>query len=154
TTRIGYIPYLNMAPFHQGFGPDPVEMDGERFEFFPMSPRALGIEAEKGAIDAGALSLVDCLRLSSQFEPLGLFGIGRKRQALSVLLFSKKPMAEMEGLCAVTDETSTSSHLLRVLLEVRYGRTRVRYGRIASSMLFDGEAEGLLLIGDEALKAK
>ncbi len=152
--RVGYIPYLNMAPFHQGFGPDPYEINGYRFEFFPMSPRALGLEAAKGAIDAGAMSLVDYLKLSDTFEPIASFGIGLKRDAQSVLLFSKKPLAELEGVCAVTDETSTSLRLLQVLLEGRYGKTGVRYGRIASSVLFDGAGDALLLIGDEALKAK
>src|SRR5260221_3489989 len=152
--RVGYIPYLNMAPFHQGFGPAPLEIEGQRFEFHSMSPRVLGLEAEKGTIDAGALSLVDGLKLSETFEPLGPFGIGLKRPALSVLLFSKKPISELQGLCAVTDETSTSFRLLRVLLEVRYAHQSMKYGRIASSMLFDGEADALLLIGDEALKAK
>src|SRR5882724_11779957 len=152
--RVGYIPYLNMAPFHQGFGPEPCEINGYRFEFHPMSPRTLGLEAEKGTIDAGAMSLVDCLKLAETFEPVGSFGIGLKRDAQSVLVFSKKPLADFDGVCAVTDETSTSFRLLQILLEARYGRTGVRYGRIASSMLFDGEGDGLLLIGDEALKAK
>ena len=53
----------------------------------------------------------------------------------------------------VTDETSTSVHLLRVLLEKRYTRGSATYGRIASSRLYDGSADGLLLIGDEALQA-
>src|SRR5579864_223573 len=153
--HVGYIPYLNMAPFHQGFGPTPLEEKGVRFEFLPMSPRALGLEAEKGLIDAGAMSLVDVLRLSDQFEPIGSYGIGVKRSAQSVLVFSKKPLAELEGVCAVTDETSTSFRLLQMILEARYGRNGgVHYGRIASSMLFDGDANALLLIGDEALKTK
>ncbi len=152
--RVGYIPYLNMAPFHQGFGPEPLDINGTRFEFHPMSPRVLGLEAEKGTIDTGAMSLVDYLKLSDMFEPLGSFGIGLKRDAQSVLLFSKKPFAELNGAIAVTDETSTSFRLLQVLLEGRDGKAGVRYGRIASSILFDGEADALLLIGDEALKTK
>ncbi len=152
-TKVGFIPYLNMVPFHQGFGPAPLEVDGERFEFISMTPRVLGQEAQKGTVDAGAISLVDLLQLSETYEPLGAFGIGLKRRALSVLLFSKKPIAEIKGTCAVTDETSTSFRLLQTLLELRYGRSGIKYGRIASSMLFDGESDAMLLIGDEALKA-
>ncbi len=152
--KIGYIPYLNMAPFHQGFGPQPAEIKGQYFEFLFMSPRVLGQEAEKGTIDAGAFSLVDAIRLSETYEPLGSFGIGLKRLALSVLLFSKKPISELEGHCSVTDETATSLRLLQMLLELRYGRTGIEYGRIASRMLLDRESDALLLIGDEALKAR
>jgi predicted solute-binding protein len=152
--RVGYIPYLNMVPFHHGFGPAPVEAEGRRFEFLPMSPHLLGLEAEKGIVDAGALSLVDSLRLSSRYEPVGTFGIGVQRPAQSVLLFSRCEISRLQGMCAVTDDTATSFRLLQLLLEVRYGLSGIHYGRIASSALFDGEAQALLLIGDEALRAK
>jgi predicted solute-binding protein len=41
-----------------------------------------------------------------------------------------------------------------MLLEERYKRPQIHFGRIASSLMFDGDADALLLIGDEALKAK
>jgi chorismate dehydratase len=152
--RVGYISYLNMVPFHQNFGPQTRDLNGRVVEFKTMSPRALGMEAEKGLIDAGALSLVDGLRLGEAFEPLGTFGIGAKTIAQSVLLFSRGPISQLSGEIAVTDETSTSFRLLQVLLDIRYGLKRLHFGRIASSMLYDGSANGLLLIGDEALRAK
>jgi chorismate dehydratase len=152
--HVGYIPYLNMVPFHQGFGPQAFDLFGHRIVFRSCSPRALGLEAERGAIDAGALSLVDFLRLSDQFEPIGDFGIGVRRPAKSVLFFSKGPLSEFRGICAVTDETATSILLLQTLLEKRHGIQGVAYGRVASSALFDGSAEGLLLIGDEAIQAR
>jgi len=151
---IGYVPYLNMVPFHQGFGPEPIQEGDIRFQFSQVSPRALGIDAEEGRIDAGAMSLVDSFRLADQFEPLGDLGIGVKRAAGSVLVFSKIPLGDLQGMCAVTDETSTSVRLLQVLLEKRYGRTGVSYGRVASGAVYDGSAEALLLIGDEALMAR
>ena len=150
---IGFIPYLNMVPFHQGFGPASLKLDSVELEFKTVSPRALGLEAESGAIDAGAMSLMDTFRLSEQYESLGDFGIGVKRAAGSVLLFSKQPLAELQGICAVTDETATSVRLLQVLLEKKYQRTAVTYGRVAAGM-FDGSADALLVIGDEALRAR
>ena len=152
--RVGYIPYLNMVPFHHGFGPEPVEARGRRFEFHSVSPRVLGLEAAKGTLDAGALSLVDWLRSSTRYEPIGRYGIGVQRSAQSVLLFSNRIISHFRGECAVTDETCTSFHLLQLLLEVRYGLQGIHYGRIASSALYDGAADGLLLIGDEALRAR
>jgi chorismate dehydratase len=152
--RVGYIPYLNMAPFHRGFGPEPFERHGVRYEFPVCTPRTLGIEAEQGRVDAGALSLVDSLRLANDFEPLGRLGIGVKGPAQSVLVFSKGPFSELFGMCAVTDETATSVRLLEMLLAERYQRPPLHFGRIASSLMFDGDAQGLLLIGDEALQAK
>jgi chorismate dehydratase len=152
--RVGYIPYLNMAPFHKGFGPQRFEKNGVQYEFPVCTPRTLGMEAEQGRVDAGALSLVDSLRLAGSFEPLGQLGIGVKGPAQSVLVFSKKPFSELSGVCAVTDETATSVRLLEMLLAERYHRPQVHLGRIASSLMFDGDADALLLIGDEALQAK
>jgi cyclic dehypoxanthinyl futalosine synthase len=143
-----------MAPFHRGFGPDPVERNGFRFEFRRVSPRNLGIEAENGRVAAGAMSLMDFLRLEDQFEPIGRLGIGVHRAAASVLVFSRRPLAELSGECAVTDDTATSVRLLQVILEKKYGRTHIHYGRVASSLMFDGSADALLLIGNEALQAK
>lgn len=151
---VGYIPYLNMVPFHQGFGPAPMDVHGHEIVFRSCSPRILGIEAERGAIDVGALSLVDFFRLSDQFEPLEDFGVGVWHSAKSVLLFSKEPLPQFRGTCAVTDETATSVRLLQALLEKRHGTLGVTYGRVASGLLYDGSSDGLLLIGDEALRAR
>lgn len=153
TYRVGHIPYLNMAPFHEGFGPAPVETNGIRFEFSSASPRLLGQVAAAGRLDAGCLSLVDGLELVD-FEPLGDLGLGARREAQSVLVFSRAPLAEIQGVCAVTDETSTSVRLLEMLLAERYGNASVSFGRIASPLMFDGDAAALLLIGDDALRAK
>src|SRR5258708_7724983 len=150
---VGYIPYLNMVPFHERFGPDSFQEPDVAYQFRQVSPRQLGLDAETGLIDAGAMSLVDMFRLSNRYEPLGDFGVGVKRAAGSVLLFSKVSLGELRGMCAVTDETSTSVRLLQVLLERRYSNTSVNYGRVAPS-LYDGSADALLLIGDEALRAR
>lgn len=151
---IGFIPYLNMVPFHQGFGPGEIRSGDFSIQFKKLSPRALGVEAEAGQVDAGAMSLVDTFRLADRFEPLGHFGVGVKRAAGSVLLFSKKSLSELQGMVAVTDETSTSVRLLQILLDKRHSRAGVTYGRVASSELYDGSAEALLLIGDEALRVR
>ena len=89
--RVGYIPYLNMAPFHRGFGPEPFEADGVRYEFPVCTPRTLGIEAEQGRVDAGALSLVDSLRLSALFEPLGNWELGSKDRRRACWSFRRFP---------------------------------------------------------------
>lgn len=152
--NVGFVPYLNMAPFHVGFGPAPVRQGDVQIQFHSVSPRVLGLEAEAGRIDAGAMSLVDYFRLSDHFEPLGEFGIAVKRTVRSVLLFSKGPIQDLKGLCAITDETSTSFGLLKILVEKRYQGKSVSYGRISSGRLYDGSTEALLLIGDEALRAR
>lgn len=137
----------------------------ERFPLTDCVPRALGAKAASGEIDAGLLPLVDFLRLQPAFERLGRIGIAVRGRAQSVMLFSTKPFRQLEGATIVmTDETSTSAILLRLLLEKRYHvipasyerreRTEKRQQVAAPSneRRKHAEADALLLIGDEALR--
>lgn len=152
--RVGHVPYLNMVPFYHEANPQSMEIGEQRYEFWSRNPRALGLEARSGLIDAAPFSLIDALHLQETFEPIGSFGVGVKRCAQSVLLFSKFTFPLLKNAhILVTDETSTSSLLLQLLMEQRYQLSGVRFSRIASSTLWNNQADGMLLIGDEALKA-
>ncbi|MBI3028887.1 MAG: menaquinone biosynthesis protein [Candidatus Rokubacteria bacterium] len=136
--RIGRIPYLNCEPFFahlRGF--DPV----------PLHPRALGRAVATGALDAGPLSLVDFLSLGGDVAPLS-FGIATAGPATSVLLFSARPLADLGGaVIGVTEETSTSVQILRLLLTLKYeAAPRAWVGA-------DETCDAVLLIGDRAIRA-
>lgn len=139
---IARAPYLNSAPFFRGF---PL---ASGYEFIDEPPRQAGIRAAAGELTAGLLPLADYLRLSDTFERLGPFGIAVRGRAHSVTLFSRKPIRQLDGAwIAVTEETSTTAVLLRLLLEQRYGIVPTAYER---GMHYDTDA--LALIGDEALR--
>lgn len=111
-------------------------------------PRALGARAAAGEIAAGPLPVVEYFRLQETFERIGRFGIAVRGRARSALLFSRKPVRQLDGaVIAVTQESSTTACLLRLLLEVRYKIQPAGYERGQSP-----DAEALLLIGDEALR--
>ncbi len=138
------IPYLNCAPFFAGL----------RFESgwdaTDVSPRQLGQLAEAGEVTAGPMSLVDFLRLQDRFERLGPLGIAVRGRAGSAILFSRKPIRQLDGVTiAVTEETSTTSLLLRVLLEQRY---HLKALLTPSIQPLAQDAEAVLLIGDDALR--
>jgi chorismate dehydratase len=137
TIRLGQIPYLNCEPFF-------AFLDG--FTLTPLAPRALGRAVADGLLDGGPLSLVDYLRLADRLAPLP-FGIATRGAAQSVFLFSPRPPDGLDGaVISVTDETSTSVEILRVLLDQRY-RVRPR------AWVGPGEAaDAVLLIGDRALR--
>ncbi len=136
------MPYLNSAPFFRGLAL------GERFALADLVPREQGLKASSGEIAAGLLPIVDFFRLEETFERIGRFGIAVRGRARSVLLFSRKPIRQLEGCTiAVTEETSTSAVLLRLLLEQRYRITPASYVR---GQHVDADAQ--LLIGDEALR--
>jgi chorismate dehydratase len=132
--------YLNVAPFHWGCEEWGVEL-------VPCVPRELGRLAARGEVDAGPMAVADWFALENEFEPAGPYGIASNGPALSVLLFSTKPIETLEdGVIAITEETSTSFQLLRLLLEERYRIQPREYRRGAES----GDAR--LVIGDAALE--
>jgi chorismate dehydratase len=132
--------YLNVAPFHWG-------CESWGVELVSCVPRELGRMAARGQVDAGPMAVVDWFALEDDFEPVGPYGIASNGPAESVLLFSVKPIEALDdAVVRVTEETSTSLQLLRLLLEQHYG-VRVRdYQR-------GGEkGDAWLLIGDAALE--
>jgi chorismate dehydratase len=141
STLIARIPYLNTEPFYHRFS-------AQGYELVDLPPRELGRQAALGRIAAGPMSVVDYFRLSDTYEPLGPFGIAAAGPVHSVLLFSKRPVPELNGgTIAVTDETSTSVELLRLLFRRHYDVTPAAWRRG-----FDDPADAVLLIGDEALR--
>lgn len=141
-TAIGRVPYLNCAPFFHGLTVD------ESWAWIDLPPRQLGLEAEAGRIVAGPLALGDFLRLQDRFERLGPLGIAVRGRCQSVLLFSRTPIRQLhDATIFLTDETSTTALLLRLILEQRYAIAPSRYERDKPE-----GADAQLLIGDEALR--
>lgn len=136
--RVGCIPYLNCEPFFSHL---------RGVDLISLTPRALGQAMAAGGLDAGPLSLVDLLSLEGVLTPLP-FGIATSERARSVILFSHRPLPELDGaVIGVTDETSTSVQLLRILLELKY--------RVVPRAWVGAEVacDAVLLIGDRALRA-
>lgn len=133
---IGELSYLNTVPFRLP----------SRWHSRPCpSPRTLALWAEDGRIDAGPIPVVEGRRLDGTFAPLP-FGIAAADRAVSVILLSRKPWAELDqATIGLTDQSSTSVRLLKLLFETRDGlHPRFREG-------FSEEDDARLLIGDAAL---
>ena len=138
--NFGHIPYLNTEVFFQDFPLDIVNV-------VRMVPSGLSRAARRGEIDVGAVPIVTCFELEDQFEPLRDFGIACKDKSRSVLLFSKRPIEELDGArVGITGESSTSVRLLKVLFKERYG---VKPADYVSTQ--DTQSDAVLLIGDAAL---
>lgn len=144
STVAARIPYANTAPFYALWGDAP-------FAVRNLVPRELGREAEAGTVDLGIMAAGDYLRLKPRFELLAPLGVSARGAVGSVLLFSRRPVAALEGaLISVTPETSTSVRLLRLLLNVRRGFQSTRFVR----GLEPTQADALLLIGDQAMRTR
>lgn len=138
------IPYANCAPFYALW-------DRAPFAVRNLEPRDLGREAEAGGVDLGIMAAGDFIRLKDRFEMLAPMGVSARGAVRSVLLFSRKPIAGLDGgLVSVTPATSTSVRLLHLLLDVRRGMKNVRYVR----GLEPAQADAMLLIGDQAMRVR
>ena len=144
---IGRIPYLNCEPFQLAF-------EGTPFRFVTLPPRQLGQMAEEGVVDAGLMATADFVRLDDRFQLAGPYCIAARREVRSVLLLcTRPPDALHDAEVIVTDDSSTSALLLRMLLEQAHGVRRPRYVRAADRP--DAHtADARLVIGDEALRAR
>ena len=136
---IGQISYLNSQPFYPLLG---------EHRLIPTPPSDLGRMAAKGEIDAGILAAADYLLYEDRYEPVAGLGVANREEVRSILFLSRKPIEELDGaLIGITEETSTSVRLLRILLEVRAGLRPREYVR----GLREG-ADAFLVIGNEALQ--
>jgi predicted solute-binding protein len=160
--RIAKIPYLNSQPFYGAFGkgaaanapgaprdPGAAERDeaAAGFDLVEMPPSELGRLARADRIDAGLIPTVDYFAVSKRYERLGSFGIAVTGRVESVLLLSERPLAALTGArIGVTEETSTSYRLLRLLVEAQHGARPATYMRGARASV-----DAYLVIGDEAL---
>jgi chorismate dehydratase len=142
--RIGQIPFLNCLLFFTGLEHEP------SVRLAPLVPRALSAAAVGDAVDAGPVPLVDTWEIEDRYQPLGSFCIATTERARSVFLFSKRPWHALDGAeIGITDQTSTSVRLLKVLL------ANVWEARPARLTTVDRASnDAFLVIGDEALKLR
>jgi aminodeoxyfutalosine synthase len=141
---VGKIPYLNSVPFY-------AHLDAPQFKILPISPRRMGLLAEKSEIDAGLFSLMDYLRQEHEFELLD-WCIATRDQVKSVMLFSNHGWGDLEGkIIGVTDDTATSVRLLQILLEKKYG-VKAKFDRLHAGVNDFSLYDAVLLIGDDALR--
>lgn len=143
---LGMIPFLNSEPFHWNLRLD-------SFRVIPMAPRRMGQLAREGSVDAGMLSLIDYFDLEERFEPLN-YGISVRDKARSVFLLSTREPRHLDGRhIGVTEETSTSVCLMRLILRRQFGCDPVLERMVADrqSKQMLSRFDAILLIGDRAL---
>ncbi|MDO8644873.1 MAG: menaquinone biosynthesis protein [bacterium] len=138
--RLGAVPYLNVLPLIHSLNPQP------RLEV----PARLVDLLEGGELDV-ALAPVVALFKNKEWKLVDGLSISTQKAAGSVRLTFERPGINFQNIrqiCLGT-ESRTSVLLLQTLLRFKYGRNleEIRFER----PLPYGEAEGRLLIGDQAL---
>ena len=140
--RVGRVPYLSHEPFY-------FDMKRRGLELCDMPPSAVAAAAEKGEIDAGPVSLVDCSRLEGRFRFLAGFCLATIGRARSVNLYSQQPIQELTGArIGITSEAATSVQLLKVLLALKHQVKPAAY------VTLEDPHQALLLIGNQGLRRR
>lgn len=144
TMRIAKVPYLNsVVYFHESDLSD-------RFQVDVQAPRFSAIETSAGNCAAGLIPLAEYLRNKELYRRLGHFGIAVRGRAQSAILFSRVPVQQLENtVIGISEETSTTVRLLRLILDERYHLKNITYSRT-----WHDDADAVLLIGDEALRMR
>ncbi len=147
--RLGRIKYLNVLPIYYAlenlFGAD-------GFEPVIGTPAELNAGMRQGRVDLGSISAMEYGRHSREYLLLPDLSISSRGPVRSVLLFSRVPAAAMDGRpLLVSAHSASGAALLKVLMAELFGaRPRYRQGPVTAAM--EGEYDGVLAIGDEALQ--
>jgi len=147
--RVGYIPYLNCAPFFHYLADT-----GFSGSIVPGVPSALNTMLQSGAIDVSPSSSFEYALHSQDYLLLPDHSISSLGPVQSVLLFSPCPLNELQGQrIAITGESATSINLLRVLLLEYFKFPQVDdYVPVESVESLIADKQPALLIGDRAMK--
>ena len=149
--RIGKIPYANLFPI---FYMLESECDCSGYEFVEGVPSALNYMLRVGEVDVSPSSSIEYLRYSSEYAIVENHSISSTGPVRSIILLSRKPIEELNGLPVLTSSQSeTSVALLRIIFERFY---KVKCDLKTADIHLDSlpsATEAYLLIGDDALKA-
>ena len=149
--RIGKIPYANLFPI---FYILENECDCSGYEFVEGVPSALNHMLHTGGVDISPSSSIEYLRHSDEYAIVENHSISSIGPVGSIILLSRKPIEELNGLPVLTSSQSeTSVVLLRIIFE-RFDKVKcdLKTADIHLDSL-PSSAEAYLLIGDDALKA-
>jgi chorismate dehydratase len=151
--RVGRIPYINCYPVYGAVDRGIVPLQGTVVDGIPSE---LNRRMEAGQLEVSVISAVEYARQASRYLLLPDLAITSDGPVRSVLLFSKRPVEELDG-CRVllTRSSMTSVALLRLLFDNVWGASpdfAAGDAEIADLARFASEPhEARLVIGDAAL---
>ena len=147
--RIGHNPNTNMLPmFH--FLPK----EHPLLESITAEPTGHNAMLSDGRIDMAPISAFSYGEHWQDYSILPNLSVSTKGRVGSILLFSKVPLKNMEGLTvALTDTSATSVNLTKILLQHYYGVTPKYLTMHSNLQGMFAEADAALLIGDAAIQA-
>ncbi len=149
--RLGQVDYLNCYPVYYAIEHNHVPVTAKMFKGYPTKLNEMFLGDK---LDITPISSIEYARNSDKAIILPNVSISADGDVQSILLFSKVPVTELDGLrVCLTRSSATSVVLLKILFE-HYYQIKVQYTVQKPSlpqMLKNHDAA--LLIGDDALLA-
>ncbi|WP_243371389.1 menaquinone biosynthesis protein [Geotalea sp. SG265] len=149
--RIGEIEYANCTPIFTALKKN---FDCSGYRFVREVPSALNAMLSNGEVDISPSSSIEYGKSFEKYCLMPQISISSIGPVKSVFLFSRIPIENLHNkTIGLTTESDTSVNLLKIILKKKYGyenefqRTPLPLKEALQSH------EGLLLIGDAALKA-
>jgi chorismate dehydratase len=152
--RVGRIPYINCYPVYGAIDRGVVPLAGELVTGVPTTLNRLMAE---GTLDVSVVSAVEYARDAHRYLLLPELGITSDGPVRSVMLFSRRPAAELGGCRVLVSRSSMTSVALLELLFEHVWRCRPEFvpgdAEVADVARFGTEDhEARLVIGDAALR--
>jgi chorismate dehydratase len=144
--RLCSVDYLNSAPLVWGL------LHGPRQDLFDLTFRVPSECADlvaSGAVDIGNIPVIEMSRQNLELVP-GV-GVATRGAVRSILLVSKRPLAEIRTLAA-DSSSRTSVTLTRIVLARRYGAEPLFLPCAPDLTGMLDQADAALIIGDPALR--
>lgn len=150
--KISKISFTNIRPIYHFFRLS--EFGDNQVELIPQVPSQLNRGMADGTIDAGPVSSFEYGHNFKNYEVLPDLSISSHGPVGSIFLFTRRPLAELhEPHIALTDTSATSVNLLRIILQTFEGMNPVYTTMPSNFEAMMNQADGALLIGDDALLA-
>ncbi len=151
--RVGRIPYINCYPVYGAIDTGAVSLDATLVDGVPT---ALNMMMREGRLDVSVVSAVEYARAPERYLLLPDLAVSCDGPVRSVMLFARRPAAELDGARVLVSRSSMTSAALVELLFEDVWRARPRFvpGDAEVGDLADLESDphdARLVIGDAAL---
>jgi chorismate dehydratase len=149
--RLGHIQFINCLPLYYGLVKNDVLLE---VDLVRADPKDLAADLIAGGLDIAPIPSIEYARHADDLVLLPDIAITSFGEVQSILLLSKVPAEQLGGATvALTAASRTSQVLARVLLEKRWG-VECAYVEMPSDLpVMLKDADAVLLIGDDALRA-
>lgn len=149
--RLGYIDYLNCLPVYYGIEQGIIDLPVAVKKGPPAQLNQLFVQ---GALDITPISSIEYARHAANTVILPDLSISADGRVTSVLIFSKRPLSELDGArFALTNHSATSVVLTKIIMQEQYGVKPDYFAAAPNVHEMLEQAEACLIIGDNALLA-